>query len=44
MKLKLLYEGHWQVVQKKGKKKDYSFLLYGTEDRDRFLKKMQGRK
>jgi hypothetical protein len=44
MKLKLLHEGHWQVVRKKKGKKDYSFLLHGTEDRDRFLRKMQGQK
>jgi hypothetical protein len=40
MKIKILYEGHWQVPKRNGKK-DYSFLLHGKKDRERFLKKMQ---
>ena len=44
MKLKTLHEGHWQVVKSKDGKKDYSLLLHGTEDRNRFLKAMMGKK
>ena len=41
MKLSILHEGHWQVPKKKNGKKDYSILLHGTKDRNRFLKAMK---
>jgi hypothetical protein len=40
MKLKILYEaGHWEVLPKHSKGK-MSFLVGGTKDRNRFIKKM----
>jgi len=39
MKLRLIYEGHWKALT--GGTKDYSFLLHGKKDRNRFLRKMK---